>query len=239
MPTPGSLIWTANEKIPIALACSWAGMDVSEGEGNRKLRCPFGEYAHSDSGSAASFRIYEDTNHAFCFACARYWSPVSLMAEVWDCARAEAADRMCKMAGITPPDWKQRWDELHQPMPPDTASLGEALKRWCARVHGPGWETEQFESGLADPLAACLGVLSLVTTDEQAAMWLDSSKLIMLSWLKKGEVGQVGDYGGSAGSAGADNDFTGCGDAGAEQAGGAQDGAVGAVEGVEGAVGRQ
>jgi hypothetical protein len=186
--SPGRLIHLANEKIPIAQACQWAGMDVSEGEGQRKLRCPFGDYAHSDSGAAASLRVYEDTNHVFCFACARWWSPVSLMAEFWDVTRAEAADRMCQMAGITPPDWRERWDELQHPVPPDTASLGEALKIWCARIYGPGWETGQFEPELANPLAACLGVLSFVTTGEEGDIWLDSSKLVMLPWLKKREM---------------------------------------------------
>lgn len=183
----GSLIGVANAQITITQACYWAGLDVSDGEGNRKLRCPFGDYSHSDGGAAASFRIYEDTNHAFCFACAKYWSPVSLMSDVWDCSRAEAAERMCKKAGVTPPDWKEHWAELQHPLPPDTASLGEALKMWCARQYGPGWSTGQFDSRVADPLAACLGVLSLVTTDDQAGMWLDSSKLLMLPWLTKEE----------------------------------------------------
>jgi hypothetical protein len=188
VPPVPSLIKLANERISIAQACVWAGMDVSEGDGNRKIRCPFGVYAHSDGGVAASFRVYEDSNHAYCFAESRSWTPVSLMAEVWDCARAEAADRMCAMAGVTPPDWRERWAELQHPAPPDTASLAEALKRWCARTYGAGWETGQFELVLAEPLASCIGVLSLVTTDEQAAAWLYNCKLVMLPWLRKEDV---------------------------------------------------
>lgn len=181
----GSLIGRANEQISIAQACRWADMDVSDGEGNRKLRCPFGRYAHSDGGAQASLRLYEDTNHVYCFACAKWWSPVSLMAEVWDCTRAEAAERMCKMAGITPPDWRERWEQLQHPIPPDTALLAEALKQWCARIYGSGWEMAWSEPQVADPLAACIGVLSLVTTDEEAGTWLDSSKLVMLPWLRR------------------------------------------------------
>jgi hypothetical protein len=204
-----SLIWLANEKIPIAQACQWAGMDVDEGEGTRKIRCPFGDYAHSDSGAASSFRVYEDTNHAFCFACAKYWTPVSLMADVWDCSRAEAAGRMCEMAGITPPDWRERWEELHHPVPPDTASLAEALKTWCGRVYGPGWETGQLEPRVADPLAALISVLPLVTTDDEASTWLDSSKLVMLPWLEKEEMSANEHRGGDSGAGRSDHDLAG------------------------------
>jgi hypothetical protein len=177
------LVTLANEKISIATACGWAGMPVSEGDGSRKIRCPFGDVVHSDGGVEASFRMYEGENGAFCFACSRHWTPVSLMAEVWDCGRREAAERMCQMAGITPPDWRERWEELQQPVPPDIASLAELLKAWCRRVRGPAWETEQFESRMAGPLASCLSVLSLVRTDEDAEAWFDGCKQVMLSLL--------------------------------------------------------
>jgi hypothetical protein len=158
-------------------------MDVCDGDGTRKTRCPFGEVAHSDGGVDRSFRMYEDTNHAYCFACLKSWTPVSLMAEFWDCKRAEAAERMCKMAGITPPDWRERWEELQHPVPPDTASLAEALKKWCGRMYGPAWEIDQFEPRLAVPLAACFGVLPLVTSQDNAGEWLDGCKLAMLPLL--------------------------------------------------------
>jgi hypothetical protein len=182
---PGSLIWLANEKIPIAMACRWADLDVSEGDGTRKTWCPFGAVSHSDGGVARALRMYEDENHAFCFACGRSWTPVSLMAEFWDCTRPEAAERMCVMAGITPPDWRERWKELQQPVPPDTVSLAEALKTYCARIYGPAWEIDQFEPRLAVPLVACFDVLPLVTTAAEADEWVCNCKLLMLSLLKE------------------------------------------------------
>jgi len=182
---PGNLIFLANTKISIVTACQWAGISVSEGEGGRKTWCPFGLISHSDGGVDRAFRVYEDSNSAYCFSCAKYWTPVSLMTEVWDCSRTEAAERMCGTAGITVPGWRERWDSLQYPAAVDTASLAEALKRWCARIYGPGWETDQFDSEQADPLAACLGVLPLVTTGNDASAWVDSSKQIMLPFLQR------------------------------------------------------
>lgn len=185
---PGQLIRLANQRISMATACRWAGMSVSDGEGSRKIRCPFGDISHSDGGVAASFRVYEETNSAFCFSCQRGWAPVGLMAEFWDCARAEAAERMCQMAGITPPGWRERWAELQQPLPPDRDDLAEALKQWCLRVCGPSWRVRQFDREVVAPLAACLGVLPLVTTDQEADEWLDRCQLVMLPLLAKEEV---------------------------------------------------
>jgi hypothetical protein len=185
VPASGSLTQFANQKISIATACQWAGMRVFEGEGERKVRCPFGDVAHADGGVEASFRMYEEDNSAYCFACSKYWSPVGLMSEFWDCTRAEAAERMCKTAGITPPDWRERWEELQHPVPPDTASLAEALKRWCSRIYGPLWGVDQFEPRLAVPLMACLGVLPLVSSGQEADIWLHGCKLAMLPLLQE------------------------------------------------------
>src|SRR5712692_3099929 len=63
----GSLTGIANERISIALACRWAGVSVSEGDGSRKIWCPFGSVSHSDGGVERAFRMYEGTNSAYCF----------------------------------------------------------------------------------------------------------------------------------------------------------------------------
>lgn len=158
-------------------------------EPGNKSWCLFGHLAHPDGGLERALRIYEDTNSAYCFACAKAWRPVSLMAEVWDCTWAEAADRMCQMAGITEPTWQEKWEALQQPVPPDTARLGEALKAWCRRVRGPSWELEQTDAWFGVPLAACLGLLPLVTTDPEAREWLDGCKRIMGPLLREGMRG--------------------------------------------------
>lgn len=175
-----SMVSLANSGISIAQACRWAGMDIPEGYGNRKTWCPFGHISHPDGGVEAAFRLYEDTNSAYCFACSRAWSPAALMAEFWDCTRAEAAQRMCEMAGLREPGWQDKWEQLQHEPPPDTAALAEALKRWCARVRGPdAWESDQFDPRFAVPLAACFGVLTAVVTRKDAETWVDGCKVIM------------------------------------------------------------
>jgi hypothetical protein len=175
---PG-MIQAANDGVTMEQACRWAEVEIPEGFGNRKTWCPFGHIAHPDGGTEAALRIYEDTNSCYCFACGRAWRPVSLLAEYWDCTRTEAAERMMKMAGITLPDWRDRWAALQYEPPPGTDTLAEALKTWCARMRGPSWEREQFEERFAAPLAACFGVLPAVSDARDAVEWLDGCKLIM------------------------------------------------------------
>jgi hypothetical protein len=179
-----SMTTIVNERVSIAQACRWAGLDAQEGQGNRKTWCPFG-ITHPDSGMEAAFRLYEDTNSCYCFACARSWTPVSLMADFWDCGRPEAADKICKMAGIRPPGWQDRWDELHQPVVPDRNALAEALKTWCRRMRGPSWEAEQLQPRFAVPLGDCLALLPLVFTRNDSEEWLDGCKLVLNPLLKE------------------------------------------------------
>lgn len=167
----------ANQRIPIAQALRWASVTASEGD-SRKLDCPFALVSHPDGGAERALRIYDD-NMAWCFACGRGWTPVRLMSEYWDCTSAEAAEKMLKLAGITPPSWRERWEELHQPAEPDRASLAEALKSWCRRIAGPDWDRLQFLPEVAVPLSDCLGLLPLVRTDREAREYLDGCKLIM------------------------------------------------------------
>lgn len=178
-----SLTATVNDRVSIAQACCWAGLELPEGFGNRKTWCPFG-ITHPDGGAEASFRLYEETNSAYCFACARSWTPVSLMADFWDCGRAEAADRICRMSGIREPGWQERWDELHQPAVPNREALAEALKAWCRRVRGPSWESDQFRSEFSSPLGSCLSLLPLVFTGRDSEEWLIGCKKILLPVLR-------------------------------------------------------
>jgi len=179
-----SMTTIANDQVPIAQACRWAGLDIPDGFGNRKTSCPFG-IIHSDGGIAASFRLYEDTNHAFCFACAKSWTPVSLMADYWDCGRPEAAEKICKLAGLRGEGWQDRWDALHQPVVPDRAALAEALKTWCLRMRGPSWQVEQFQPEFAVPLGDCLSYLPLVFTRGDSEEWLLGSKQVLVTCLRK------------------------------------------------------
>jgi hypothetical protein len=178
-----SLVQLANEQIGIDQACRWAGVEVPAGFGNRKTWCPFG-ITHPDGGREAAMRLYPDTNTAHCFACSRSWTPVSLMAQWWDCDRAAAAEKMCKTAGVAPPTWRDQWEELHRPAVPDRAALAEALKAWCRQVHGPRWSSDQFQPEIAVPLGQCLALLPLVSTAREADEFLYGCKVIMGSVLR-------------------------------------------------------
>jgi hypothetical protein len=173
-----SLVSLANEQVSISQALRWAGADVPDGFGNRKTWCPFG-VTHPDGGRDAALRLYEDTNSAYCFACARSWSPVKMMADYWDCGFAEAAEKMCRLAGIREPTWRDQWASLHEETVPDRAALAEALKTWCRRVRGPSWDFDQFDARFAKPVGDCLSCLPLVMTDRDAYTWLDGCKVIL------------------------------------------------------------
>ena len=166
-------------RIPFAFACRWAGVEVPgdvTGSGY-KTYCPFGEYAHDDGGTQPAFRVYAD--HGYCFACQEHFSPVKLCALAWDCTTEEAARQMLEMAGIADPDYRQQWQSLVDcSQPPDLDGLAAALRAFCARTD-PRWRVRQYDSGVAARLAACLGLLSRVRTDEDCRVWLAGCKKAM------------------------------------------------------------
>lgn len=179
----GSLARVVNRSVGIAQALRWCGCEVPDGCGTRKTWCPFGRESHGDGGVSAAMRVYEDDNHAHCFDCARSWTPVALMAEWWDCGWEEAAAAAAQLAGITEPDWRERWAELHREPEPDRDALAEALKTWCTRVRAD-WARSQFTPALARPLAECLALLPLVRSAPEAAQWLEGTKRVMLPVLR-------------------------------------------------------
>lgn len=177
----------ANRVIPFPLACRWAGIEVPGDvpEHGLKTYCPFGEYAHEDGGRDPAFRVYPD--HAFCFACGEWFSPVKLCAAVWDCTAEEAARQMLTQAGVADPDYREHWKRLVDwSQPPDMDSLAAALRAWCAG-NCPQWSARRYDSGVAAKLAACLGLLSRVRTEQDCRTWLAGCKKVMASVLDKGE----------------------------------------------------
>lgn len=184
-----SLIQAVNEKVSIAQACRWAEVDVPDGFGNRKTWCPFG-ITHPDGGVEAALRLYEDTNSMHCFACAKSWRPVSLMAEFWDCSALEAAGKISQMTGVREPTWQDQWEALHQPAVPDRDALAEALKTWCRRVRGPSWDLEQLTPRFSVPLGECLSLLPLVSNAEEASEFLVGCKVVMSHVLRGDEDGR-------------------------------------------------
>ncbi len=172
----------ADEQVPITTACRLIGMYVPEAVDmgrSVKLRCPFGEIYHRDHGVEAAFRVYPESNHAWCFSCGQHYGPTRLVAQAWGISRLQAAAELLERAGIKPATLADLWAEVahHEPAP-DTTMLAEALKTFCRRVD-PDWEFNQFEPPVAAALSACLGLLDHVRNQADAALWLDQTKRVM------------------------------------------------------------
>lgn len=178
----------ANEHVAILDVCRWVGMHVpSEVPRSLKVRCPFGELAHSDHGVAPAFRIYPDTESAFCFVCG-FFSPVWLAASVWGVTSREAATMLLDRIGYKPLSLSALWSEVvvaAEP-PADTTYLGLALRTYCDRIN-PRWFQQQFEPRTAHTLDRCLALLTYVRTPDQVNLWLTHSKIAMMRVMAGGE----------------------------------------------------
>jgi hypothetical protein len=175
--TPFERIQLANERMSITEACAYIGMgDVS---GLVKTYCPFGELMHEDGGRGKAFRVYPETNSAYCFACGRPYRPVSLIATDRDLTEHEAASLILEEVGYIPPDLDSMWAAASNDTPViDHNSLIAALKTACARID-PNWEERQLEPMVARVFSRCLAPLEKVTTEEEARQWLDVTKKAM------------------------------------------------------------
>lgn len=186
-PRRRSAVSIANDKVPIVLACRWIGMniddDIAYGRSSVKVHCPFGAVYHSDQGVEPSFRIYPDSNSAYCFACSTYYSPVWLVAMAWDVQPAEVAVALLERIGVKPVSLADAWAKAaEREVAPDHSLLSEALKTFCARI-AADWDDAQFEPAIAGLLSRCLALLELVTAEPDARQWLDGCKKVMRSAL--------------------------------------------------------
>lgn len=181
------MVAVANEMVAITTACRFVGMhvpdDIDYGR-SMKVRCPFGEVYHSDSGAEAAMRVYIETNSAFCFRCGVSYSPVKLAAQAWDLSFKDAAVELLERIGHKPVSLADAW--LHastRDTAPDRTMLGEALKMFCARV-APDWDDAQFDPAVAAKLTRCLALLDLVNTEDDARTWLAGCKTAMATSLQ-------------------------------------------------------
>lgn len=167
-------------QLGIIAACEMAGIDVrSSARRSAKLHCPFGEYSHPDGGKEPAFRIYPgDSSHAWCFACQEYYSPVGLLAAVWDVTQDQAATEMLKRAGWTKPPYSEQWTEAIEPARPDLQTVGKALLVWCD-ANIPGWKYRQLDDVPSLWLSKCLGLLVSVSTEDEARQWLAGCQQVM------------------------------------------------------------
>lgn len=178
-----NLVELANEKVSILTVCRMLGVDlcddVAAGGRSRKVSCPFGEIYHSDGGISPAMRIYPDSNSAYCFSCAAYWTPVSLSAKALDLDWSSAAIRLLDHIGYRPMELAQQFQQAAQYVPPpDLALLADALKTYCRRID-PQWQKRQFEPRVAGQLTRCLSLLDLVKSPEDVTLWLDRCKVAM------------------------------------------------------------
>lgn len=189
MPRKPSAATIANEKVSIVAACRLIGMDLPEDLGfygkSLKVHCPFGAIYHSDGGVEAAFRIYPDSNSAYCFACKARFSPAWLAAQAWDQDITTAAESLLEQTGYRPLSYQETWVNLIEDEPaPDVNYLGEAFKVFCSRLT-PEWRRLQFEPDVAVSLSRCLSLLDLVRTAEQAKQWLAGCKKVMEATLSR------------------------------------------------------
>jgi hypothetical protein len=183
-----SIIALVNEKVPFPLAARWAGLEVyddSPGERGIKTYCPFGVVEHPDGGAEPSLRVYAD--HGWCFAEGRYFSVVSLLAEVWQLDREDAAAEALKRAGYVPASYSHLFEQAGTEPPPDRDALAAALVTWCEcwctveRHYGrpAQWKELQYHPAVSRQLSRCLGLLSLVQAAGDCDIWLSAAKKAM------------------------------------------------------------
>lgn len=173
-----SLVQVANSHVAFPTAARWAGIQFF-GEGRErgvKVRCPFGDVEHPDGGRDPALRIYPD--HGWCFACQKYYTPVSLLAEVWQVSREDAAVEALRRVGYVPANYAHLWENANRDPEPDRQSLGRALTTWCAANSG-GWTKAQYDPAVAQRLSQCLGLLPLVRTEKDCRTWLAACKRAM------------------------------------------------------------
>lgn len=177
-----SVIELADEKVSIAQVCAWVGVDLPDGHYGKswKAYCPFGEFWHPDFGSSKSFRIYGDTNAAWCFAGCGRFGPTSLFAKFQGVSFKAAARELLDRVGYRPPSLEERWKQATEVEDtPNTLWLGVALKTYCERVAGPRWNLMQLDTEISGMLDKCLSLLELVKTSEDSIKWMKATKSAM------------------------------------------------------------
>lgn len=180
---------TANEVVPIAFVCNKIGMGIPDhlviAGRSIKTHCPFEDLYHEDGGRSAAFRIYPDSNSAWCFACSEFYSPVKLYGAVHGLDGPTAAEQLLALVGHQGVSVDTRWDAaVAGPQElPNLSTLAEALKTFCARIE-PMWGSAQFAPRVAGVLGKCLSLLNMVNTEVDARHWLDMTKKVMQAELR-------------------------------------------------------
>ena len=113
-----------------------------------------------------------------CFSERRYFSPVGLLAEVWDMEPEDAARQALDKIGYVPVSYARLWESAQREPEPAVADLADALRLWCASAC-PDWQARQYDEAVAGLLARCLGWLREVRTEDDCLLWLTKCKEAM------------------------------------------------------------
>jgi len=167
---PPSVIAQANLRVPFDTAMGWAAAAVGERVRGVKAGCPL-------CGSQGGLRVYPD--HGYCFSENRRISVVTLLSEVWEMEREDAARRALDKIGYVPVSLAHQWE--HAQRDPEVArnDLAQALAIWCESAI-PDWKTRQYQPAVSQLLARCLGLLPRVQTAADCEQWLSRCKAAML-----------------------------------------------------------
>ena len=112
------------------------------------------------------------------FAESKYFSPVSLLAEVWQVSAEDAAAEALRRSGYKPATYAHLWEQAVREPDPDRESLAKALTVWCSG-QVPDWKERQYDDAVAAVLGKCLGLLPRVRTQEECLVWLEACQKAM------------------------------------------------------------
>jgi hypothetical protein len=188
-----SLVALANRLVPFPQAARWAGVRYTGDERRNKVRCPVCEDPDD------WMRIYPA--HGWCFAEHKLYTPVSLLAGVWELSKDDAAARALERIGYVPPDLDSIWEHACREPEPDREALAAALAVFCSRF--PDWKTRQYEPAVSAVFARCLGLLPLVKTEADCAMWFQAVQHVMQTFLGQSQVSRYTSVNESATASGA------------------------------------
>lgn len=115
-----------------------------------------------------------------CFACSQAYDPVGLYVAITDLSRADAAEELLAETGWKEETFEEKWARLAEKDEAafDNSYLPEALANYCSRLE-PDWVIKQLEEPYSSALSKCNAIARLVSSQEQAMAWLDSSKAYM------------------------------------------------------------
>lgn len=170
MPRKKSLYAIANERLSFDRAMAWAGAgSAGTRERGVKTSCP-------SCGEEGALRVYPD--HGWCFSEQEFFSPVGLLASVWDMDKDSAAVKVLDRLGYVPAGYAYLWESVQRAPEPALDDLATALRLWC-EANCPDWVHRQYDDAVARKLSQCLGALSAVRTEEHCRKWLAVCKTAM------------------------------------------------------------